>query len=181
MRNNTENIGNTGNTGKTRNAGILGRFGGRIAHWALPAFVAAVCAVTLSSCYIDDAWSPSPPSGWNDTFYDSRLTGYWKLEQVNSTDVDGYEVNYLYFNGSGRGIYYYYDDGQRYMENTAYWCQESVSGTSNYQINLQYETTGSPTTMNYWFTDSNSTLWMQWTNSDGVQTYLYSYYPSQPW
>lgn len=121
------------------------------------------------------------PYGWDDTFYDSRLNGYWALDQINSSYVDGTEVNYLYFGGNGRGRYYYYDRGQRYWENTAYWCQNSVSGTSNYQINLQYETVGSPTTMNYWFTDSGRTLWMQWSNSGGVQTYVYRYYPSEPW
>lgn len=155
--------------------------GRRVSQWILMTVMAIISIAGLTSCYVDDGWEPAPPYGWNDTFYDSRLTGYWKLEQINSQLIDGYEVNFLYFNGNGRGRYYYYDNGQRYWENTAYWCQNSVSGTSNYQINLQYETVGSPTTMNYWFTDNNRNLWMQWRNSGGVQTYVYTYYPGQPW
>lgn len=138
-------------------------------------------AVGLSSCYVDDGWAPQPPYGWTDTFYDSRLNGFWALVQVNSMEVSGYEVNYMYFGGNGRGIYYYYDRGVRYWENTAYWCQNSVSGTSDYQMNLQYETAGSPTTMNYWFTNSNRTLWMQWRANGNVQTYVYDIYPNAPW
>lgn len=170
------------NNGKTnrdkREKRWLGR---RLAYRVMPFIFAILGCVGLTSCYVDDGWTPSPPYGWSDTFFDSRLNGYWKLEQVNSQVVEGYEVNFLYFGGNGRGRYYYYDNGQRYWENTAYWCQNSVSGNSNYQINLQYETSGSPSTMNYWFTDSNRTLWMQWVNKQGVQTYLYSYYPGQPW
>ena len=35
--------------------------------------------------------------------------------------------------------------------------------------------------MNYWFSDGD-TLWMQWRNSGGVQTYVYKYYGrTAPW
>lgn len=141
----------------------------------------AVGSLALTSCYVDVGWDPVPPNNWNSTFFDNRLNGYWRLSQINSQYVNGYAVNYLYFNGNGRGRYYYYDNGGRFWENTAYWCQNASYGTTNYQINLQYETSGSPTTMNYWFTDNGDTLWMQWRNSYGLQTYIYTYYGYAPW
>ncbi len=61
----------------------------------------------LSSCVVDgDDWWGGPPAGW-DTFNDSRLTGYWGLVQYNSDPVGAGDANYLYFNGNGRGYYYY--------------------------------------------------------------------------
>lgn len=127
---------------------------------------------SLTGCgYVDDDWDPEPPYGWDDSFYDPDLTGSWELYQVNSDYVRGDQVNYLQFYGRGKGRYYYYYRGGRESERIAYWCQRSVSGTSSRQINIQYET-GAPSTMNYWFTDS-STLWMQWKNAQGVQTYVY--------
>lgn len=138
--------------------------------------------VGLTGCYVDAGWDPLPPDNWNNTFYDSRLTGYWELYSINNRYVSGDAVNYLYFNGDGRGRYYYYQNGMRYWENTAYWCQNAYSGNSNYQINLQYQTTGSPTTMNYWFVDGQRYLYMQWYNSYGWQTYVYVFYPyGAPW
>lgn len=133
----------------------------------------------LPSCGDFNSWDPEPPGGWNDTFYDQDLTGCWQLYQVNSNYVRGDEVNYMYFNGDGRGTYFYYDRGYQETERLAYWCQRSVSGTSSLQINIQYEY-GSPSTMNYWFSD-NDTLWMQWRNSAGVQTYVYKYINRVPW
>ena len=141
----------------------------------------ALAGLSLQSCY-DDGWYPKPPYGWYDTFYDGRLTGYWQLDEVNSQPVGPANVDYLYFNGDGRGIYYYWDRGVKYWENTAYWCQQSNgAGASAYQINLQYQTSGSPTTMNYWFTNGNRELWMQWRNAYGVQTYIYRPIPGPPW
>ncbi len=131
----------------------------------------------LPSCDVN-YWNPEPPSGW-DTFYDQDLTGCWQLYQVNSNYVRGDEVNYMYFNGDGRGTYYYWDRGYQETERLAYWCQRSVSGASTLQINIKYEY-GSPSTMNYWFSD-NDTLWMQWRNSYGVQTYVYKYINRVPW
>ncbi|MDE6018927.1 MAG: hypothetical protein K2G85_08975 [Muribaculaceae bacterium] len=141
----------------------------------LPIF--AMLMLVLPSCDIN-YWNPEPPSGW-DTFYDRNLNGCWQLYQVNSDYVRGDEVNYMYFNGDGRGTYYYWDRGYRETENLAYWCQRSVNGTTSSQINIQYEY-GNPSTMNYWFTDSD-TLWMQWRNSAGVQTYVYKYTNRVPW
>ncbi|MDE5840734.1 MAG: hypothetical protein K2H49_07410 [Muribaculaceae bacterium] len=137
-----------------------------------------VLLLVCSSCNVE-YWSPEPPNGWNDTFYDRNLVGCWQLYQVNSDYVRGDEVNYMYFNGDGRGAYYYYERGYQERERLAYWCQRSVNGTPSLQINIQYEY-GSPSTMNYWFTDAD-TLWMQWRNSSGMQTYVYKYISRVPW
>lgn len=137
--------------------------------------------VGLTSCDVDDGdWWGGPPSGWN-SFSDSRLDGYWGLVQYNSDYTDAGDANYLYFNGNGRGYYYYLQSGNRYTENLVYYCQESVTGTSNYQINIQYQYS-SPVTMNYWFTHGGDTLWMQWRTAGGaVQTYVYDRMKSAPW
>lgn len=155
----------------------LGRWGVKL----LLALVMVLSGLTLTSCYVDSSWSPAPPYGWNDTFYDQRLNGYWELVEVNGRGVGGYDVDFLYFNGYGRGTYFYYYNGRRMWETTAYWCQDAVSGSSYYQINLQYETSGSPTTMNYWFGDRGYTLFMQWRTSYGVQTYVYRAINGAPW
>ena len=139
----------------------------------------AMLLLLLPSCGDINYWDPEPPGGWDDTFYDNDLVGCWQLYQVNSEYVRGDQVNYMYFNGDGRGTYFYYDHGSQETERLAYWCQRSVSGTSTLQINIQYEY-GSPSTMNYWFSDSD-TLWMQWRNSYGVQTYVYKYISRVPW
>lgn len=139
----------------------------------------ALLLMSLPSCGYVDYWDPEPPYGWDSNYFDPDLTGVWQLYQVNSDYVSGDETNYLYFNGDGRGRYYYYDRGYQEVERLAYWCQRSVSGTSSMQINIKYEY-GSPSTMNYWFTDRH-TLWMQWRNSYGVQTYVYREVPGRPW
>ena len=131
----------------------------------------------LPSCDDMNSWEPVPPGG--DYFYDRDLTGCWQLYQVNSDYVRGDEVNYMQFLGDGRGWYYYYERGYQDTERFAYWCQRSVSGTSSLQINIDYEY-GETSTMNYWFSDSD-TLWMQWRNSYGVQTYVYKYIANTPW
>ena len=153
----------------------------RIAFTIAGALAMAAGSLWLTSCTVGVGWDPTPPYGWDNTFYDSNLTGCWRLTTVNSSYVSGYSVNYLYFNGDGRGEYFYYDDTRPYTENIAYWCQHAVSGSSNYQINVQYESSYSPTTMNYWFSDGGHTLWMQWRNSYGIQTYTYTYEPRIPW
>ncbi len=148
--------------------------------WMLIA-VAAVSLISLTSCYIQgNSWWTSPPYGW-DTFNDSRLTGYWQLVQYNSDPVHPSQANYLYFNGNGYGRYYYLDNGYRDSEQTRYWCQDAVSGASNYQINIQYEYS-SPLTSSYWFTHNGNTLWLQWTTNGGrVQTYVYDRINRAPW
>lgn len=142
----------------------------------LPLF--AVLMLLLPSCEVD-YWNPEPPNGWNDIRYDQRLNGCWQLYQVNSDYVSGDQINYMQFYGNGRGMYFYYDRGYQYTEKMAYWCQPAVSGNTTWQINVQYEY-GSPSTMNYWFTDAY-TLWMQWRNSYGLQTYVYKYTNHVPW
>lgn len=143
--------------------------------------VIALCSTVLTGC-VDDYgyWNPEPPYGWNNTFFDSRLDGYWELVQINGYNVPRSETNCLYFGGNGRGRYYYLRGGGWYEERTAYWCQESVNGATYYQINLQYED-GEISTMNYWFTDRGDTLWMQWRNSQGLQTYVYAYSSNFQW
>lgn len=135
----------------------------------------------LTSCVgDDDGWWGGPPTGW-DTFNDTRLSGYWALVQYNSDPVDADDANYLYFNGNGRGLYYYLQGGRRYTEQTVYYSQDSNTGTSRYQINIQYEYS-SPVTMNYWFTHSGNTMWMQWRTGNGaVQTYVYDRIQYAPW
>lgn len=145
---------------------------------------ALVCLLSLSftSCVgdPDDAWWGGPPYGW-DTFNDSRLRGYWGLVQANSEPIGKNDANYLYFNGNGRGFYYYLNRGQQYAERIVYYSQESNTGTSNYQLNIQYEFSN-PITVNYWFTHGGNTLWMQWrTNSGNVVTYVYDRWSGAPW
>ncbi len=146
----------------------------------LLASLAAVLAITLSSCIIEpDEWWSGPPTGWN-TFNDTRLTGHWQLVQYNSEPVYTNDANYLYFNGNGAGLYYYLINGYRQVESIRYWSQNSNSGTSYYQINIQYEY-DSPVTENYWFTHGGNTLWFQWRTSQGVQTSVYDRIPRAPW
>ncbi|MCM1219041.1 MAG: hypothetical protein NC548_31550 [Lachnospiraceae bacterium] len=149
----------------------------------LKSLAVAALIVTASSVFVacdSDYWDPYPPSGWDTNFWDSRLDGYWQLIQINSQPVSNADTNWLFFNGSGRGIYYYYFNGQRYSELTAYWCQPSVSGQTRYQLNLEYQSTSTPTTINYWF-EGTDVLWMQWRNQSGIQTYIYRYYGRAPW
>lgn len=135
----------------------------------------------LTSCYDpDNTWWGDPGYGW-DSFNDTRLQGYWQLVQYNSDPVSAANANYMYFNGSGYGYYYYLDNGYREREQLRYWCQDSNSGASNYQINIQYQYS-SPLTTSYWFTHGNNTLWLQWQTSGGrVQTYVYDRINGAPW
>lgn len=148
-------------------------------NWILASLFSLVALTGLVSCDTD-YWAPAPPNGWSSDFYDSRLTGYWELVEIDGAYVSGYATNYLFFNGSGRGLYYYYLDTRRYTETTAYWCQRSVNGASRYQINLQYQYSSSPNTMNYWF-EGRDYLCMEWRNQTGYHTYVYRYYPYAPW
>lgn len=138
----------------------------------LTALAALICAATLTSC--DAEWNPAPPPGPGNTFYDSSLTGcYWELWQVNSRPVSPGEMNWLEFLGNGRGWYYYLHNNAPYEEKMTYWCQYSDNYTSDYQINIRYST-GSPSTMNYWFTSGGNYLWMQWYSyGHGTTTYVY--------
>lgn len=146
--------------------------------------IAVFCTlcIAMTSCYIepDDPWWGPAPSGWN-TINDSRLRGYWGLVQSDGINIPSSAANYLFFNGSGRGYYYYWNHGQRYTERTVYYSQDSNTGVSNYQLNIQYEFSN-PITVNYWFTNGGNTLWMQWrTYSGQVQTYVYDRWSGAPW
>ena len=140
-----------------------------------------LACVGLNSCDSDDGpwWGP-PPYGW-DSFQDGRLEGYWQLVQYNTNDVPPSEANYMYFNGNGFGRYYYLDNGYRDSEQIRYYCQDSVNGASDYQINIQYQYS-STTTMNYWFHNGRNTLIMQWRTGGGrVEQYVYDRIPNAPW
>ena len=140
---------------------------------------AMLVLLSLTSCEVEP-WNPYPPNQWTNNFYDSRLNGYWMLESINNVPVSRYDANYLFFNGSGRGVYYYYLNNHPYSETLAYWCQNSGMGVSRYQINIQYAGNGQASTMSYWF-DGGYYLYMQWTNQSGRQTYIYRSYPRAPW
>lgn len=146
------------------------------------ACIAGGSALLLNSCADDDYWPYSPPPGWGSNyFYDTRLDGAWELVQANSTPVGRYDTNYLDFYGGGHGRYYYYHNSQPLSEDMAYYCQRSNSNTTNYQINIQYES-GGASTMAYWFTDNENSLWLQWqTNGGRVVTYLYTRTGNVPW
>lgn len=141
---------------------------------------ASAALLSLGGCGYTDEWDPQPPTGWNSNYYDARLVGDWQLYQANSQYVSGDAVNYLDFYGRGVGRYYYYHNGYRDSDRMAYWCQQSVSGTSYNQVNIQYEGSA-PSTMNYWFSDGGTTLWLQWRNGNGVQTYVYHAVDGTPW
>ena len=129
----------------------------------------------LTSCEIDDdTWPYSPPPGWGSKyFFDSRLEGSWELTPANASEVGGYDTNYMEFYGNGHGRYYYYDRGRPYQEDMAYFCQRSGSTTSSYLINVQYAD-GTSSTMTYWFSEGDYSLWLQWRENSGqVTTYLY--------
>lgn len=147
-------------------------------HILLLIIFTALSTGFLSSCVTDDDWGYYPDGG--NAFYDSRLEGWWVLTQANGQNVTYYDTNYLEFLGSGRGYYYYYVNGREYSERMTYFCQESGSPSSRFQINLQYGNS-QPTTMTYWFTDNNDSLWLQWLTASGTVTYLYRPYTGTPW
>lgn len=126
-----------------------------------------------------DEEQPLPTPG---TFFDSRFDGYWQLVEANGLAVDGYDVNYLYFNGTGQGDYYYYEDSNPYVETLQYQCRPSNNDDSKYQLVIQYENSPSPSYVNYRFSDeANSTLTMSWIENGTPTTYVYTRYPSAPW
>lgn len=132
---------------------------------------AITLALSFTACDDYDDWGPYPPGGWNNVYYDSRLSGYWQLVEANSRPVYGEDSNWLYFNGGGRGVYYYYLNGRPFRETLAYFCQDTYGGPTNYQINVQYQN-GESSTMYYWF-EGRNTVVMQWRNNAGMQSYVY--------
>lgn len=151
----------------------------KIFSFSILLLISLFSAVSLTSCNDNDYWWDEP--GWNNTFNDYRLQGYWMLVQYNSDPVSPREANYMYFNGNGRGLYFYLDNGYQQTEDMRYWCQQAYDATSNYQINIQYQYS-SPLTSNYWFTHNNDTLWLQWrTNGGRVITYVYDRINYAPW
>lgn len=140
------------------------------------ALVIIIAGLGLSSCVGESYWYDDSDN------YDHRLDGYWELELVNGRPVYGDDVNYLYFGGRGRGLYYYYYRGGRYIEDTYYNSQWSNNGVSDYQLNIQYGY-DRPTTINYWFNGGNTALTMQWrpAGSSGPVTYTYGRISYRPW
>ncbi len=139
----------------------------------------AMLMLLFTGCGDVNYWNQEPQGP--DRFYDNRITGCWELYQADSEYITGDAVNYMYFNGDGRGTYFYYDRGYQESERLNYWCQRSVNNASSLQINIDYEYSN-PSTMNYWFTNGDrNTLWMQWRNNSGVHTYVYKRVASIPW
>lgn len=134
-------------------------------------FVAVICGVGLTSCDDIDYWD-SPPPGYVNYGYDSRLTGIWQLYTADSRPVGQYETNYLQFYGNGRGLYYYYSNGRRETEQITYSCYRSQNSTSNYEIDIDYQYS-EPTSMNYWF--AGGRLFMQWRLAGSGQPVTYVY------
>ncbi|MDE6836173.1 MAG: hypothetical protein K2J03_04355 [Muribaculaceae bacterium] len=139
-------------------------------------------SVGMTSCgpdswYYDDSWYDDDYYGDS---YDPALSGYWQLVQVDGQSVGGMDRNFLYFNGYGRGRYYFFENGRRYVEDTYYNCQWSNTGVSDFQVNLQYGN-GYPVTMNYWFTNRGRTLWLNWRDNGRPVTYVYDLYGGAPW
>lgn len=143
----------------------------RLAIYPLIVALALLAAGTLTGC-VADGWYPVPPSGWT-SWYDSGLTGKWRLVECNGQSVGAYDTNWMEFYGNGRGMYYYYSYNRPYSERIAYWCQQPASPNSPYQINVQYED-GSTATMNYWFQRSGTELCMQWRDHGTLVTYVYA-------
>lgn len=128
----------------------------------------------LTSCYND--WGPQQPAN----YYDSRLYGYWQLVMIDGYAVSGYNTNFLYFNGSGSGIYYFYQNNRAYKERLQYWCENGYYNSTN-EINILYESDYYPSTMSYWFRNGTNELYMQWYDYGRTTTYLYTRYPGAPW
>jgi hypothetical protein len=129
---------------------------------------AMICALLsgglFTSC--DDGDGPYP-SG---TYYDPMLIGTWQLISANGSEVTINDTNYLRFLGNGVGRYYYQYQGQEFIEKMTYWCFDN-NGTTN-SMTIAYGK-NSPTTVNYYFTDAGTLLWMQWPTGNGNVTYCY--------
>lgn len=132
-------------------------------------------SLSLTSCIVDYG-----PGGYGN-YSDSRLTGFWQLVQVNGVAITGTNVNYMYFNGQGNGNYYYFQNNRRYTERLQYWCTASNGYYQDYELNILYQYSSSPTSMTYWFTNGGNALYMQWYENGRPQTYLYTRYPGAPW
>lgn len=148
----------------------------KLSGYLLGILLAVIGSMSITSCvgYV----GPVPPTT---NQYDSRLNGYWQLVRINGYPISGYDVNYMFFNGNGWGVYYYYLNNRRYSESLSYWCQNSVNNISYYQVNVKYQNTASTTTMNYSFSNGSNTLYLQWYDGGRLQTYTYTRYPYAPW
>ncbi|MDE7180654.1 MAG: hypothetical protein K2N88_05600 [Muribaculaceae bacterium] len=146
--------------------------------YAMVGIVALLSLIGLTNCTSSTVWWDDPGYGWS--YRDPNLTGFWQLVEVNGYAVSNYNTNFLYFDGNGRGLYYYYDQGYRETEKLRYWAQEGYT-SSNYQLNIQYQYSA-PLTSVYWFSDRFNTLWLQWVSPNGgLDTYAYRRISYAPW
>lgn len=154
----------------------------RPARNTLIAAVAAILmAAGLTGCISNDNPSWVEPVS-KKSFLDTRLSGYWALEQYKGAEAIGSDTDYMYFIGDGRGLYYWRARGKEHTEQLSYWSQPAVSGDSKSQVNIQYGY-AQPVTANYWFTDSDNILWLQWNTADSgeAETYVYRRIDGAPW
>lgn len=135
--------------------------------------IALLLGLSVSSCH-DDHYGPSP------YFYDSYLTGYWKLMQIDGMGIPEYRTNYLYFDGYGSGLYYYYDRGQLFYKKIKYDCRDSWYSSSEYVLNILYQGESVPQTMNYSFSRDGYTLYVWWRENGRTITYTYANIPYFP-
>lgn len=129
--------------------------------------------LAMTSCvYVDNNSQPA--------FYDSRLYGYWRLVEINYRPIYAEQANYLFFNGSGSGMYFYYDMGRRYQERMTYKCYGSSRYNDN-ELSIWYEYDTSPSTMTYYFNNSGNNLVMQFYDRGVPTTYVYTRMNYAPW
>ncbi len=147
----------------------------------LLASLAAVLVITLSSCIIepDEWWSGPPQAGTRSTTHVSHRTLATRAVQFGTGLYKRCQLP-LFQRKRSRPLLLSDQAGTVRVESIRYWSQNSNSGTSYYQINIQYEY-DSPVTENYWFTHGGNTLWFQWRTSQGVQTSVYDRIPRAPW
>lgn len=131
--------------------------------------LSALLMLVMSSCIQTPSWNQP-------TFYDSRLYGYWELVQINGYPTTGYDVNYMYFNGNGAGLYYYYDRGYRYDERLTYYCTKTGYSGGYNELVIQYQNSyNGPTAVDYYFSNSGNVLYMEWYDSYSRRNVIYTY------
>ena len=137
------------------------------------ALAAAVLLVTagLSSCDDGDNGYWSGP-GTGNSYYDSNLNGTWQLIQINEQNVSPSATNYLQFNSTGSGYYYYYSGGLRETQQIRWVCN---AGYNRDTLTIRYSD-GRQSTMNYYFGAGADYLYLNWTTYTGASmTYCYRY------
>lgn len=128
-------------------------------------------SVALTGCDDGDDWDDwywgPDTQGY---YYDPYLVGSWTLIQVDGQMVPPGNADAFDFLGRGMGTYHYYSNGIPYSERISYWC---AAGINNNTLTLSYAN-GSDETVNFWFTENYSRLWMNWRTTMGTHTYIYA-------